>query len=744
MDAFLDKISTDVKNSYQKSNHLLGFTQYLKLISQGPKGHMRSAREYLAQAIAYCEGPGGDKNSIFTNTYNSVPTPVFGQMKALKRLREIINNFAHNHQLNKLIVLHGPNGSAKSTLVKCLFDGVEAFSKSEEGALYCFSWIFPKDQSEKSRMGFKKDTKLADDLSSYVHLPEDQIGTIIRSEFKDWPLLLLPRPQRKDFFESLLNKEDSSSDLEALRDRLLKMDLSHKNQLIFEALLENYNGDIKKLWRHIRVERYFMSRVFRKGLVRVQAQMSVDAQVRQITSDRSLAYLPASLHHLNLYQAEGDLIDSNHGVIEFEDFLKRPLEAFKYLLATTESGFINLNMMIAHLNLVFLASTNDRQLQAFREFPDYNSFKARIELIKVPYLLKVSDEQKIYEQNMPVLSEDKELLPHTTYILALWAVLTRLKAPLLKGKTGKLVPVLEKLTPLEKALLYDNQQIPSELSAEEATLLLNHLTTLQAEHDGEAAYEGMMGASARELKLLLQLLSQDSAFKVLGPKEIIHYLKKLLTKSKDYEFLRMTPERSYHNHAASIEVVYQHWLDKVENELWDSLELTEEKNYHDYLVVYMKNLLATQRGQKIKNQLTGKSEEPDLGVLQDFEKELGVSGDVETFRQSLQSKLGAWSVENQDRLKEAEQLPFSEIYEDLLEKLKKRQRSKQVSILNKFKNLMQKYGHFSKLKEVAKGDHSDGDILKLALRTYENMQSRFAYGPLGAQEVLLELLKQRF
>ena len=50
-------------------------------------------------------------------------------------------------------LLHGPNGSAKSTFVHCVMKGLEAYSETEEGALYYFSWIFPRGRDGRT-IGF--------------------------------------------------------------------------------------------------------------------------------------------------------------------------------------------------------------------------------------------------------------------------------------------------------------------------------------------------------------------------------------------------------------------------------------------------------------------------------------------------------------------------------------------------------------------------------------------------------------
>src|SRR6202022_5037447 len=86
---------------------------------------------------------------------------------------------------------------------------------------------------------------------------------------------------------------------------ILRGQLSHKSQQIFEALLSSYDGSYADVLKHVQVERYFISRRYRVGAVTVGPQLSVDASERQITMDRSLQSLPASLQAGTLYEAKG-------------------------------------------------------------------------------------------------------------------------------------------------------------------------------------------------------------------------------------------------------------------------------------------------------------------------------------------------------------------------------------------------------------------------------------------------------
>jgi predicted Ser/Thr protein kinase len=98
-----------------------------------------------------------------------------------------------------------------------------------------------------------------------------------------------------------------------------------------------------------------------------------------------------------LYEPYGALVSANRGLIEYSDLLKRPLEAFKYLLGASETGEVPLEPFVLQLDEVLIASSNEKHLAAFKELPDFTSFRARLELIRVPYLRRYKAEREIYD-----------------------------------------------------------------------------------------------------------------------------------------------------------------------------------------------------------------------------------------------------------------------------------------------------------------------------------------------------------
>ena len=199
-------------------------------------------------------------------------------------------------------------------------------------------------------------------------------------------------------------------------------------------------------------------------------QLSVDAGERQVTADRSLGALPSSLQAVTLFEAFGELIDAAGGVLEFSDLLKRPLDAFKYLQITAETGEVALRSQNVQVNCVMIASGNEVHLAAFREHPEFESFRGRLELVRMPYLRSWVDEQRIYDaQIAPQVS--RHVAPHATQMAAMFAVLTRMRKPNPDRYEKPLRNLVSELTAIEKMDLFSTGTAPARLDDEAAKLL---------------------------------------------------------------------------------------------------------------------------------------------------------------------------------------------------------------------------------------------------------------------------------
>src|SRR5262249_49918897 len=157
-----------------------------------------------------------------------------------------------------LILLHGPNGSAKSTFIRCLGRALENYSTLDEGALYRFSWIFPTQKHTRGGIGFGGNSDaLPGSGESFAYLPDDVIDAGLGDELRDHPLLLVPLDERLRLIDKLLAGEGKAAF--NVSDYLRQGALSPKNRAIYDALLASYHGDYIQVLRHVRIERFEIS-----------------------------------------------------------------------------------------------------------------------------------------------------------------------------------------------------------------------------------------------------------------------------------------------------------------------------------------------------------------------------------------------------------------------------------------------------------------------------------------------------
>src|SRR5215475_3392911 len=129
----------------------------------------------------------------------------------------VLRSFVQDGRPNKLILLHGPNGSAKSTFIRCLGRALEHYSTLDEGALYRFSWIFPTQKHTRGGIGFGGNSEALAASESFAYLPDDVIDARVGDELRDHPLLLIPLDERQKLIERLIRDAGQNGDREGGR-----------------------------------------------------------------------------------------------------------------------------------------------------------------------------------------------------------------------------------------------------------------------------------------------------------------------------------------------------------------------------------------------------------------------------------------------------------------------------------------------------------------------------------------------
>lgn len=713
---------------YQK---VLAFGDYMNIFEKNPKKELRPTNIYLRDMFDHF-GKGSKENfNLFTKEHADSPA-VHGQIKTQNRIYNFLQNFTEEGFNNKFILLIGPNGSSKSSLIKKIMLSAEEYSLLDEGALYSFSWIFPIDQFVKGSLGLSSSGG-DKNLNSYAFLEDKDISAIINSELKDHPLLLLPLKTRQNLIENAL--KDDIPRLETIRKSYLyNGDLSQRNRMIFDALLKNYKGSYEEVFKHIRVERLFINRRYSIGATTIEPQLHVDANLQQITMDRRLASLPPSLQSLNLFAMNGEVVLANRGVLEFSDLLKRPLDTFKYLLMTMESKTINLHGILTELDIFFIGSSNEIHFSAFKQHPDFNSFKGRFNFIRVPYLMDYREEQKIYEEQISNLKEQSDFEPHALESLCLWSVMTRMRAPIAKNyHDEKLGKIAEALTPLEKCFLYSNKETPDAFDTESRQILKAGVEDIQNEYENDPSYEGKFGISPREVKqMIYDLASQNKSVTFL---DVLEYLVALSERKAEYDFLNIAHQGDYHSSEKFIELIERWNIETLDNEVRDSLGLVDDRSYEDYISKYILSINAVIKGEKIKNNVTGKFEAPDNFFIKEFESNVHINEAPDTFRSSLIARLGAYALDHKGK-----PIIYTEVFEDIVSLLQESFRKEQKKIIDKIGNnlvlyLAEKKGTPQNLEKEVR------DLIDGVLNT---LQNKYNYSENGAISSLQYLLKMRY
>jgi len=664
--AELAKVAESVQKKYDEGRWVLSFDEYLELFAKDPARYARDASRYVRDVFDHygstrVKHPWGEYTrwNLFDLPFDADTTAgtaigarragLVGQELVQEEMYRALSNFAREGRPNRLVLLHGPNGSAKSTLTACILRALEHYSTLPEGALYTYSWVFPSSKSTRGSLGFggQRDEAVRAQVKSYAHLTDEELDAKLLVEVRDHPMFLVPVDERRALVGDLTKRASGAEgSQEPYSEWFARGRLSHKSQQIFDALLASYRGSYREVLKHVRVERYFISHRYRVGAVTIGPQMSVDAMERQVTADRSLSALPASLQALSLYEAKGELVEAAGGVLEFSDLLKRPLDAFKYLQLSVETQEVALTQQNVQLNCVMLGSANELHLDAFREHPEFPSFRGRLELIRTPYLRSYVHEQSIYDTHV-VPQVRRHVAPHATEMAAIFAVLTRLR----KADPEKLATPLGSaalgLTVVEKMELYATGKVPQRLDEDAAKVLRSGVRALYEESGDSVVYEGRIGASPREMRVLLLDAAQSAKYACLSPLAVLTELEELCARKEEFEWLALeAKDGGYHDVKHFLLELRERLLSAWEHEMYGASGVIEDGRYEELFERYIQHVSVWVKRERIRNRLTGELEEPDEGMMREVERLLDLKGEPADARRGVISGIAAWAIDH--------------------------------------------------------------------------------------------------
>ncbi|MDD9950762.1 MAG: hypothetical protein OXT67_04260 [Zetaproteobacteria bacterium] len=744
----LNDIRNRMHENHRQNQVIMTFGEYIKRVKANPRQHLRSATDYVLDTIEHF----GKTEPASTSPHQPIKYHMFamgtesgqsiiGGERAQAEIYSSLKSSQASPKSSKLLLLHGPNGSAKSSTVDSIAHGMQKYSETDEGAVYRFNWIFPtdrellpKNRGAHSSIGFREidPESIASQDSSFAHLEDHKIAARIISEFKESPLFLIPNPYRTELLTGwVCDKEKKAPDEVNIPLLYTLNGLSKKNYQIFQNLLNGYQGDLFAVLQHIQVERFYYSKRYRVGISTVEPQLSMDAREKQLTMDQNYANLPTVLHTISFHKAEGELVEANRGIIEFSDLLKRPVESFKYLISTIETNILSLTSGPAYLDLVYMATTNEKHLDSFKTLPDFSSFKGRMELITVPYLVHYKLEEHIYEEDILTIRQVKPVSPHALTILCKWAVMTRLRQPDPENYPEEIRPLISRLHPFEKLKLYQEDSLRSEYSREQETKLKEYKDKVLAENMYSVAYEGRFGASARELKRILYRIAQNPKCPSLNPFAVFAELEDLVADRSVYEFLQFEPRGKYHDTQGFIQTLKEEFLATFERELIECLDLADAEEYTSLLQRYVSNVVAEVKNEKMWDQTTNSYIHASQKIMEEIEQIIRIEGLRSEHRHNVLSRIAAYRIEQPDR-----EIELGVVFPDLLEKIKAHYNQKHQTRIFSIAQAMTAILN----QQVEAQFEKDHDHAWVAI---QNLESRLNYDRASIQICVRELIKYK-
>ena len=140
------KEKLDIKH-FKELNWEGTFKEYLDIVAENPKVTRNAfQRAYdMIMSHGYTEYMEHKKTLIryhfFDDKFGAGRDAVYGVDESLTRMVNIFKSAANKYGTERrVLLLHGPVGGAKSTIVRLLKKGLEEYSKTTEGALYTYGW----------------------------------------------------------------------------------------------------------------------------------------------------------------------------------------------------------------------------------------------------------------------------------------------------------------------------------------------------------------------------------------------------------------------------------------------------------------------------------------------------------------------------------------------------------------------------------------------------------------------------
>jgi serine protein kinase len=608
-------------DQFRRKNWSGTFSEYLDLVRANPQATRNAFERLYDMILSYgvdvYEPSRGEKRvhyRFFGDPEDHGRDAVFGLDGPLEHLVNALKSAAQGYGIEKrVLLLHGPVGSSKSTIARLLKKGLERYTGREEGALYSLGWV------------------------------NEDTGDVQWCPMHEEPLHLIPDRFRKDITDRLnAGRSESESRVKIVGD------LCPFCRFIYTERLKHHDGDWTKVIQEVRVRRIILSEQDRIGIGTFQPKDEKNQDSTELTGDinyRKIAEYGTDSDP-RAFNFDGEFNIANRGLVEFIEVLKLDVAFLYDLLGASQEHKVKPKKFAqTDIDEVIIGHTNEPEYRRLQNNEFMEALRDRTVKIDIPYVTKLSDEIKIYEKDYNQHKvKGKHIAPHTIEMAAMWAVLTRLEQPHHAN-----------LTLLQKLKLYNGRSLPSFTD--------ENIKELRE----EAVSEGMQGISPRYVqdKISNALVAHPES-RSINPFMVINELESGL---KHHSLITSDELRTRYRELLG--VVKEEYENIVKNEVQRAIAADEDA-LKRLCANYIDNIKAYTQREKVKNKFTGQYEEPDERLMRSIEEKIDIpESRKDDFRREIMNYIGALSIDGKtfdyktnERLFKALQLKLFEDQKD--------------------------------------------------------------------------------
>jgi len=622
--AILKEVSLRNDPNLYRHEHWEGsFPDYLDLVRERPQVTRNAFQRLHDMVLSFGSEPiEGTKEGVlrypfFEDPVNGGRDAIFGLNRPLMELVNVFKSAALGYgSERRVLLLHGPVGSSKSTIARLLKRGLERYSQTEPGALYSFGWRQPD-------------------------------GSVHWCPMHEEPLHLVPADERPSIMEYL--NEPAATAPERYRVEIAG-DLCPLCRFYYNQRLQTASGDWTRVVEDVVVRRIFLSEQDRIGIGTFQPKDEKNQDSTELTGDinyRKIAEF-GSESDPRAFNFDGEFNVANRGLIEFIEVLKLDV-AFLYDLlgASQEHKIKPKKFPQTDIDTVIIGHTNEPEYRKLQSNEFMEALRDRTVKIDVPYVTRLFDEIQIYEKDYNSHRvKGKHIAPHTIETAAMWAVLTRLEEPKHAG-----------LTLLQKLKLYNGKTLPG--------FTQDNVEQLRS----EARIEGMQGISPRYVQdKISNALVANVRSTSLNPFMVLNELEQGL---RHHSLIPSDDAREHYQQL--VQVVKHEYTDIVKNEVQRAIAADEEA-LQRLCSNYIDNVKAYTQKEKVKNRFTGQLEQPDERLMRSIEQRIDIPDSrKDDFRREIMNYIGALSLDGKsfnyktnERLQKALELKLFEDQKDTI------------------------------------------------------------------------------